>query len=74
MPSPCPDPPPTHPQLVALAFPCTGAYKVCNTKGHFFHVMAEWKLLLTLEVKDKSPVHLGLASQVGFWSSNLGKE
>jgi hypothetical protein len=30
---PRPAPLPTHSHLLALAFPCTGAYKVCNTKG-----------------------------------------
>ncbi|EDL18971.1 mCG1048062 [Mus musculus] len=29
---PLPAPQPTHSHL-ALAFPCTGAYKVCKTKG-----------------------------------------
>jgi hypothetical protein len=37
LPLPCS---PTHP-LLALAFPCTGAYKVCNTKGPLFPVMAD---------------------------------
>jgi hypothetical protein len=32
--------PPTHSHFLALAFPCTGAYKVCNTKGPLFPVMA----------------------------------
>jgi hypothetical protein len=26
---------------LALAFPCTGAYKVCNTKGPLFPVMVD---------------------------------
>jgi hypothetical protein len=26
--------------LLALAFPCTGAYKVCKTKGPLFPMMA----------------------------------
>jgi hypothetical protein len=26
---------------LALAFPCTGAYKVCNTKGPLFPMMAD---------------------------------
>jgi hypothetical protein len=26
---------------LALAFRCTGAYKVCNTKGPLFPVMAD---------------------------------
>jgi hypothetical protein len=33
---------PTHPlPLLALAFPCAGAYKVCNTKGPLFPVMVD---------------------------------
>jgi hypothetical protein len=30
---------PTHSHFLALAFPCTGAYKVCNTKGPLFPVI-----------------------------------
>jgi hypothetical protein len=30
----------THSCFLALAFPCTGAYKVCNTKGPLFSMMA----------------------------------
>jgi hypothetical protein len=30
---------PTH--FLALAFPCTGAYKVCKTKGPLFPMKAE---------------------------------
>jgi hypothetical protein len=41
IPSPCPAPLPTHSRFLALAFPCTGAYKVCNTKGPLFPVMAD---------------------------------
>jgi hypothetical protein len=33
IPSPRPAPLPTHSRFLALAFPCTGTYKVCNTKG-----------------------------------------
>ena len=35
-----PAPLPTHSRFLALAFPCTGAYKVCKTKGPLFPVMA----------------------------------
>jgi hypothetical protein len=35
-----PTPLPTHSHFLALAFPCTGAYKVFNTKGSLFLVMA----------------------------------
>jgi hypothetical protein len=33
IPSPCPAPLPTHSHFLALAFPCIGAYKVCNPRG-----------------------------------------
>ena len=36
-----PAPLPTHSNFLALAFPCTGAYKVCNAKGLLFPVMAD---------------------------------
>jgi hypothetical protein len=32
---------PTHSHFLALAFPCTGAYKVCKTKGPLFPIMAD---------------------------------
>jgi hypothetical protein len=35
-----PAPLPTHFHFLALAFHCTGAYKVCNTKGPLFSMMA----------------------------------
>jgi hypothetical protein len=35
-----PAPLPTHSHFLALAFPCTVAYKVCNTKGPLFPKMA----------------------------------
>ena len=41
IPSPHPAPLPTHSRFLVLAFPCTGAYKVCNTKGPLFPVMAD---------------------------------
>ena len=37
--SPIPSLLPSH--FLALAFPCTGAYNICNTKGPLFPVMAE---------------------------------
>jgi hypothetical protein len=40
VPSPIPAPLPIHSCFLALAFPDTGAYKVCNTKGPLFPVMA----------------------------------
>jgi hypothetical protein len=36
-----PTPPPTHSHFLALAFPCTGAYTVCKTKGPLFPMMAD---------------------------------
>jgi hypothetical protein len=35
-----PTPLPTHSPFLALAFPCTGAYKVCKSNGPLFAVMA----------------------------------
>jgi hypothetical protein len=32
---------PTHSHFLALAFPYTGAYKVCKTKGPLFPMMAD---------------------------------
>jgi hypothetical protein len=31
---------PTHSPFLALAFPCTGVYKVCKSNGPLFPVMA----------------------------------
>jgi hypothetical protein len=42
--SPIPSPPlpyPPIPIFLALAFPCTGAYKVCVSNGPLFPVMAD---------------------------------
>jgi hypothetical protein len=36
-----PNPLPTHSPFLALAFPCTGAYKVCESNGPLFAVMAD---------------------------------
>jgi hypothetical protein len=39
---PIPPPPqPTYSHFLALVFPCTGAYKVCKTKGPLFPVIAD---------------------------------
>jgi hypothetical protein len=38
---PPPAPLPTHSHFLALAFPCTGAYKVYKTKGPLFPMMAD---------------------------------
>jgi hypothetical protein len=36
-----PNPLPTHSHFLALAFPCTGAYKACKSNGSLFPVMAD---------------------------------
>jgi hypothetical protein len=36
-----PTPLPTHSHFLALAFPCTGAYKVCMINGPLFPMMAD---------------------------------
>jgi hypothetical protein len=36
-----PNPLPTHSPFLALAFPCTGAYKVGKSNGPLFAVMAD---------------------------------
>jgi hypothetical protein len=36
-----PTPLPVHSPFLALAFPCTGAYKVCVSNGPLFPVMAD---------------------------------
>ena len=38
---PPPTPLPAHSYFLALAFPCTGAYKVCKSNGPLFPVMAD---------------------------------
>jgi hypothetical protein len=38
---PTPTPLPTHSPFLALAFPCTGAYKVYVSNGPLFPVMAD---------------------------------
>jgi hypothetical protein len=40
-PLPRPAPLPTHSHFLALVFSCTGAYKVCKTKGPLFPMMAD---------------------------------
>jgi hypothetical protein len=37
---PCTNPLPPHSHFLAMAFPCTGAYQVCKTKGPLFPMMA----------------------------------
>jgi hypothetical protein len=45
-PSPCPAPLPTHSHFLALAFPCTGAYKVCKTRGLSSQILFLFELSL----------------------------
>jgi hypothetical protein len=50
IPSPCPAPQPTHSCFLDLAFPCTGTYKVCETKGlssifYYIHMQLETRAL-----------------------------
>jgi hypothetical protein len=40
IPFPCPAPLPTHSHFLALVFPCTGAYKVCKTKGPRYFILS----------------------------------
>ena len=46
VPSPHPAPLPTHSHFLALVFPfsCTGAYKVCKTKGPLFPMMVYYTI------------------------------
>jgi hypothetical protein len=39
-----PTPLPTPSHFLALAFPCTGAYRVCKSNGPLFPVMANWAI------------------------------
>jgi hypothetical protein len=59
IPFPCPTPLPTHSYFLALAFPCTGEYKVCKTKGPFFFNDGQVGHLL---------LHMQLETQaLGYW-------
>jgi hypothetical protein len=40
-PYPLPDSPTDHSHFLALAFPCTEAFKVCKTNGPLFPMMAD---------------------------------
>jgi hypothetical protein len=41
---PHPAPLHTHSYILALVFPCTGAYKVCKTKGPLFLMMTDYAI------------------------------
>ena len=51
---PTPTPLPTHSPFFALAFPCTGAYKVCVSNGPLFPVMATRPSFDTYAARVKS--------------------
>jgi hypothetical protein len=44
-----PTPLPTHSHFLALAFPCTGAYKVCMSNGPLF------PLLIHMQLESRAP-------------------
>ena len=54
IPFPRPAPLPTHSRFLALAFRCTGAYKVCKTKGSLFPMMATSPSFATYAARDTS--------------------
>jgi hypothetical protein len=49
-----PNPLPTHSPFLALAFPCTGAYKVCKSNGPLFAVRLG-HLLIHMQLKTRAP-------------------
>jgi hypothetical protein len=49
--SPCPAPQPTHSCFLALAFPCTGVYNLCKTKGLSSHRLSHPLLHMQLETQ-----------------------
>jgi hypothetical protein len=52
---PHPAPLPIHSHFLALVFPCTGAYKVCKTKGPLFLMMAGLgHLLLHMQLETRA--------------------
>jgi hypothetical protein len=59
---PTPTPLPTHSPFLALAFPCTGAYKVYVSNGPLFPVMAV-KLLFLLYNKNNINFHWKIVFQ-----------
>ncbi len=50
----CPAPLPTHSCFLVLAFPCIGAYKVCNTKGLLFFLIQKMNIPLVDPRRHKS--------------------
>jgi hypothetical protein len=79
-PSPPPTPLPTHSHFLALAFPCTEAYKVCTTNGPLsgdvtsLGEACHWKQALKLQKLHSSKIVLSFsASLLAEWdvSSHL---
>jgi hypothetical protein len=76
-----PIPLPTHSHLLALAFPCTEAYKVCKTNGPLFPMMALLgHLLIHMQLETRAPrywlVHIvvpsiGLQTPLSPWVLSL---
>jgi hypothetical protein len=74
-----PHPPPPH--FLALAFPCTEAYKVCTTNGPFFTLMGRLgHLLIHMQLESRAPgywlVHnvvppIGLQTPLAPWVLSL---
>jgi hypothetical protein len=82
--SPIPSPPlpyPPTPTFLALAFPCTGAYKVCKSNGPLFPEMARiGHLLIHMQLESRAPgywlVHnvvppIGLQIPLATWGLSL---
>jgi hypothetical protein len=53
-----PNPLPTHSPLLALAFPCTGAYKVCKSNGPLFAVMRVLRKASIQPILDSLRLHV----------------
>jgi hypothetical protein len=65
IPSHCPAPQPTHSCLLALAFPCTGAYDLLKTKG----LSSDWWLVCPLLHMQLETQYCGVLVSSYCWSS-----
>jgi hypothetical protein len=74
--SPPPTPLPTHSHILALAFPCTGAYNVCLTNGPLFPVMADYDIAVPCETRPGPSKHRSGCSQstIGWITGPLMEE
>jgi hypothetical protein len=82
IPSPCPAPLSSHSHFLALVFPCTGAYEVCNTKEPLFwldhlllHIQLEiWALWVVVSSYCCSTYRVAdpFSSLGNFSSSSIG--